>query len=152
MVPEGSPHARIRYPDNFAADREAGERFIAAYPNVVHSVRANRAFLARAVRFLVAGTGIRQFLDTGTGVPTADNTHEVARREAPDSRIGHVGNERRPTATTRQSHACSAGATWWSPAWSGFRGGGLTRTSKPPATLPSGLAWHKSPSDCGGHP
>ena len=79
--------------DNFAADRAAGERFLAAYPNVVHSVRANRAFLARAVRFLAADAGIRQFLDIGTGVPTADNTHEVAQRFAPDSRIVYVDND-----------------------------------------------------------
>jgi hypothetical protein len=79
--------------DNFAADREAGERFIAAFPNVVHSVRANRAFLARAVRFLAADAGIRQFLDIGTGVPTADNTHEVAQRFAPGSRVVYVDND-----------------------------------------------------------
>ena len=78
--------------DNFAADRELGERTLAAYPNLVFSVRANRAFLARAVEFLV-GDGIRQFLDVGTGIPTADNTHEVAQRIAPDSRIVYVDND-----------------------------------------------------------
>ena len=79
--------------DNFAADRQAGERFLAAYPNAVHSVRANRAFLARAVRFLASDMGIRQFLDIGTGIPTASNTHEVAQRFAPDSRIVYVDND-----------------------------------------------------------
>jgi hypothetical protein len=79
--------------DNFAADRVAAERFLAAYPNVVHSVRANRAFLARAVRFLASDMGIRQFLDIGTGIPTASNTHEVAQRFAPDSRIVYVDND-----------------------------------------------------------
>jgi hypothetical protein len=79
--------------DNFAADREAGERFLAVFPDVVHSVRANRAFLARAVRFLAEDAGIRQFLDIGTGVPTADNTHEVAQGVAPDSRIVYVDND-----------------------------------------------------------
>src|SRR5580693_3716518 len=64
--------------DNFAADRELGERTLQAYPNLVFSVRANRAFLARAVRFLAAEAGIRQFLDIGTGIPTVNNTHEVA--------------------------------------------------------------------------
>ena len=64
--------------DNFAADRELGERTLQAYPNLVFSVRANRAFLARAVRFLAGEAGIRQFLDIGTGIPTANNTHEVA--------------------------------------------------------------------------
>lgn len=79
--------------DNFAADREAGDRFLAAYPDVVHSVRANRAFLARAVRFLAADMGVRQFLDIGTGVPTASNTHEVAQSVAQDSRIVYVDND-----------------------------------------------------------
>ena len=78
--------------DNFAADREIGEQTLQAYPNLVFSVRANRAFLARAVRFL-AGQGIRQFLDIGTGIPTANNTHEVAQRIAPDSRIVYVDND-----------------------------------------------------------
>ena len=79
--------------DNFAADRELGERTLQAYPNLVFSVRANRAFLARAVRFLVGEMGIRQFLDIGTGIPTADNTHEVAQQVAPDSRIVYVDND-----------------------------------------------------------
>ncbi|MGH3125830.1 MAG: SAM-dependent methyltransferase, partial [Streptosporangiaceae bacterium] len=79
--------------DNFAADRELGERTLEAYPNLVYSVRANRAFLARAVRFLTAEAGIRQFLDIGTGIPTANNTHEVAQHAAPDSRIVYVDND-----------------------------------------------------------
>jgi O-methyltransferase involved in polyketide biosynthesis len=79
--------------DNFAADRELGERTLAAYPNLVFSVRANRAFLARAVRFLAAEAGIRQFLDIGTGIPTADNTHEVAQRVAPECKIVYVDND-----------------------------------------------------------
>jgi hypothetical protein len=78
--------------DNFAADRELGERTLQAYPNLVYSVRANRAFLARTVRFF-AEEGIRQFLDIGTGIPTANNTHEVAQRVAPDSRIVYVDND-----------------------------------------------------------
>jgi trans-aconitate methyltransferase len=78
--------------DNFAADRELGERTLQAYPNLVYSVRANRAFLARTVRFF-AEEGIRQFLDIGTGIPTADNTHEVAQRVAPESRIVYVDND-----------------------------------------------------------
>jgi hypothetical protein len=79
--------------DNFAADRELGERTLEAYPNLVFSVRANRAFLARAVRFLAADMGIRQFLDIGTGIPTANNTHEVAQSVAPESRIVYVDND-----------------------------------------------------------
>jgi hypothetical protein len=79
--------------DNFAADRELGERTLQAYPNLAFSVRANRAFLARAVRFLAAEMGIRQFLDIGTGIPTANNTHEVAQRIAPTSRIVYVDHD-----------------------------------------------------------
>jgi len=79
--------------DNFAADRELGEQTLQAYPNLVFSVRANRAFLARTVRFLAGEAGIRQFLDIGTGIPTANNTHEVAQRIAPESRIVYVDND-----------------------------------------------------------
>ena len=79
--------------DNFAADREAAERAIAANPGIVTDVRANRAFLARAVRFLAAECGVRQFLDIGTGLPTASNTHEVAQAIAPDARIVYVDND-----------------------------------------------------------
>ena len=79
--------------DNFAADRELGERTLQAYPNLVFSVRANRAFLARTVRFLAGERGIRQFLDIGTGIPTANNTHEVAQRAAPECRIVYVDND-----------------------------------------------------------
>ena len=79
--------------DNFAADRAMGEQTLQAYPNLVFSVRANRAFLARAVRFLVGTAGIRQFLDIGTGIPTANNTHEIAQRIAPESRIVYVDND-----------------------------------------------------------
>src|SRR5215467_3575215 len=79
--------------DNFAADREAAEQAIAANPGIVTDVRANRAFLARAVRYLAADCGIRQFLDIGTGLPTASNTHEVAQSAAPESRIVYVDND-----------------------------------------------------------
>jgi O-methyltransferase involved in polyketide biosynthesis len=79
--------------DHFAADRELAEKFIAADPKVIAGVRANRAFLGRAVHFLAAEAGIRQFLDIGTGIPTASNTHEVAQRAAPDSRVVYVDND-----------------------------------------------------------
>ena len=78
--------------DNFAADRDAAELALKAYPDLAKAVQSNRAFLGRAVRFL-AGQGIRQFLDVGTGIPAADNTHEVAQREAPDSRIVYIDND-----------------------------------------------------------
>ena len=79
--------------NNYAADREAAERVLAVTPGLRFRVRANRAFLARAVRYLVAEAGIRQFLDIGTGIPSADNTHEVAQSVAPDARIVYADND-----------------------------------------------------------
>ena len=76
--------------DNFAADRAAGEAVQAAYPGIVQSVRANRAFLARVVWFLAAEAGITQFLDIGTGIPAPDNTHEVAQSVARGARVVYV--------------------------------------------------------------
>ncbi len=79
--------------DNFAADREAGDEFLTVYPGQRDKARAVRHFLARAVRYLVVEEGVRQFLDVGTGLPTADNTHEVAQRLAPESKIVYVDND-----------------------------------------------------------
>ncbi|WP_345635056.1 SAM-dependent methyltransferase [Rugosimonospora acidiphila] len=79
--------------DNFAADRESGDLLAKSYPAARTAARANRAFLQRAVRYLAAEVGIRQFLDIGTGLPTADNTHEVAQRILPDSRVVYVDND-----------------------------------------------------------
>jgi hypothetical protein len=79
--------------DNFAVDREAGDRVEAMLPIIVIQARADRAFLGRAVRYLAGEVGIRQFLDVGTGLPTADNTHEVAQRVAPEARIVYVDND-----------------------------------------------------------
>jgi hypothetical protein len=79
--------------DNYEADRRVGDLVSATQPGVRAAVRANRAFLRRAVEFLAGEAGVRQFLDIGTGLPTADNTHEVAQRIAPDSRIVYVDND-----------------------------------------------------------
>ena len=79
--------------DNFAADRDAADRAIEAFPGLAVWARNNRAFLTRAVRYLVSEEGIRQFLDVGTGLPTAENTHEVAQRIAPEARICYVDND-----------------------------------------------------------
>jgi len=76
--------------DNFAADRAAGDAVLAAYPGIIVSVRANRAFLARVVQFLAAEAGINQFLDIGTGIPAVNNTHEVAQSAAPGARVVYV--------------------------------------------------------------
>ena len=79
--------------DNYAAAREAGDKVAAMLPSIVAQARADRAFLGRAIRYLAGEAGIRQFLDIGTGLPTADNTHEVAQRVAPESRIVYVDND-----------------------------------------------------------
>jgi hypothetical protein len=79
--------------DNFKADRDAAEQMILQYPDIVTGVRKNRAFLGRAVHYLAAEAGIRQFLDIGTGLPSSNNTHEVAQRAAPDARIVYVDND-----------------------------------------------------------
>jgi S-adenosyl methyltransferase len=79
--------------DNFPADRAAGDQAIAAFPAIPLSARANRAYQARVVRFLAGEVGIRQFLDIGTGIPTANHTHEVAQSVAPECRVVYVDND-----------------------------------------------------------
>jgi hypothetical protein len=79
--------------DNFAADRASGDAIAATFPTIRDSVRENRKFLRRTVEFLTGEAGIDQFLDVGTGLPTADNTHEVAQRTTPRSRIVYVDND-----------------------------------------------------------
>jgi O-methyltransferase involved in polyketide biosynthesis len=79
--------------DHFAADRTVGDQVQRFLPDIVTSARADRKFLHRAVRHLVADAGIRQFLDVGTGLPTADNTHEVAQKLAPETRIVYTDND-----------------------------------------------------------
>ena len=79
--------------DNFAVDRQVGDQIQAVFPAIVVVAREQRKFLVRAVTFLTESVGIRQFLDIGTGLPTANNTHEVVQRIAPDSRIVYVDND-----------------------------------------------------------
>ena len=79
--------------NHFAADREVAEKAWAAMPTGRTAARENRSFLGRAVRYLAAEQGIRQFLDIGTGLPSTDNVHEVAQRVAPESRIVYVDND-----------------------------------------------------------
>jgi S-adenosyl methyltransferase len=79
--------------DNFAADRKAAHDAIAANPGIIVEARTNRAFLSRAVQQLAGPAGIRQFLDIGAGIPSGDNTHEVAQRVAADSRVVYVDND-----------------------------------------------------------
>jgi hypothetical protein len=108
LLDRGSPVSRIdtsvahparRYDywlggkDNFAADRASGDAVAAAFPTVRTAAIENRRFLRRAVSFLAQEAGIRQFLDIGTGIPTANNTHQVAQAVAPQSRIVYVDND-----------------------------------------------------------
>jgi hypothetical protein len=79
--------------DYYEVDRVAGDRIRELHPGIGEYARADRRFLGRAVRHLVTDAGIRQFLDIGTGLPTADNTHEVAQRLAPEARIVYVDND-----------------------------------------------------------
>jgi O-methyltransferase involved in polyketide biosynthesis len=79
--------------DNYPIDREFGNRLYELLPEIVEIAREARAFLGRAIGYLAGTVGIRQFLDIGTGLPTADNTHEVAQRIARDSRIVYVDND-----------------------------------------------------------
>jgi O-methyltransferase involved in polyketide biosynthesis len=79
--------------DNYPVDREAGDQYRETFPDIVTVARASRHFLTRSIRYLAAEAGIRQFLDVGTGLPTVDNTHEVAQRVAPQSRIVYVDHD-----------------------------------------------------------
>jgi S-adenosyl methyltransferase len=79
--------------DNFPVDRAVGDQILEAFPAIVENARASRAFLARAVEYLAGEVGIRQFLDIGTGLPTANNTHQVAQAVAPECRIVYVDND-----------------------------------------------------------
>lgn len=79
--------------DHYEVDEQVGSMVTSMYPSIGEVARADRAFLGRAVGFLAGEAGIRQFLDIGTGLPTANNTHEVAQRIAPDARVVYVDND-----------------------------------------------------------
>lgn len=79
--------------DNFAADRESGDAIAEVFPSIRTAARENRAFLRRAVRWLVTEVGIRQFVDLGCGIPTSPNTHEIAQAIAPDTRVVYIDND-----------------------------------------------------------
>ena len=99
--------------DNYAVDREAGDKVAAMLPSIVIQARADRAFLGRAIRYLAGEEGIRQFLDIGTGLPTADNTHQVAQRVAAEARVVYADNDplvlihARALLTSTPEGACS---------------------------------------------
>ena len=98
-IDTGSPHPARMYDyalggkNHFAADREAAERALAGLPSGRITARENRKFLGRAVRYLAAEAGIRQFLDLGSGLPTTDNVHEVAQRIVPDAHVVYVDKD-----------------------------------------------------------
>lgn len=94
--------------DNFPADRAAGDAVAAVYPEIVLMARQSRRFLVRAVRFLAAEAGIRQFLDVGSGLPTMHNTHEVAQEVAARSRVVYVDHDPMVLA---HAHALLANST-----------------------------------------
>src|SRR5262245_16281460 len=79
--------------DNYEVDRVAGDAWIAVHPDIVTMAKQSRQFLIRVVRFLAGEAGMRQFLDIGTGLPTMQNTHEVAQQVAPESKIVYVDND-----------------------------------------------------------
>ncbi|MFD0226417.1 SAM-dependent methyltransferase [Streptomyces hirsutus] len=98
--------------DNYPVDEEAGDAYTDVFPGIVTIARSSRAFLRRNITYLVSEAGIRQFLDIGTGLPTADNTHEVAQRIAPESRIVYVDNDPMVLAHARALlYSTSEGAT-----------------------------------------
>ena len=79
--------------DNYAADRALGDQVIASLPAVQAGVRAQRAVLGRVVRYLVGEVGLRQLMDIGSGLPTAENVHEIAQRIAPGTRVAYIDND-----------------------------------------------------------
>jgi S-adenosyl methyltransferase len=97
--------------DNFAVDREAAEEVLRARPAIRLNVRSNRAFLARSVRYLTAEAGVRQFLDIGTGIPSANNTHEVAQSVIPAARVAYVDNDPIVLAHARALLTSTSGPT-----------------------------------------
>ncbi|WP_165984939.1 SAM-dependent methyltransferase [Streptomyces sp. YIM 98790] len=100
--------------DNYPVDREAGDAFARLCPKIIVDARATRHYMARAVRHLAGETGIRQFLDIGTGLPTVDNTHQIAQRVAPESRIVYVDNDPLVLAHARALLTSTPeGRTWY---------------------------------------
>jgi O-methyltransferase involved in polyketide biosynthesis len=135
--------------DNYAVDREAGDQYREVFPGIADVARMSRAFLIRAVRYLAGEAGVRQFLDVGTGLPTADNTHEVAQRVAPESRIVYADNDplvlahARALLSSKPEGACEyLDADVRDPAAILAAAGGLLDFTQPVALMLMGIMGH----------
>jgi hypothetical protein len=135
--------------DNYAVDREAGDQYKEVFPGIAVVARTSRGFLTRAVRYLAGEAGMRQFLDIGTGLPTANNTHEVAQRVAPESKIVYVDNDplvlahARALLTSSPDGACEyLDADIRDPAAILSTAGGLLNFSQPIALMLMGIMGH----------
>ncbi len=134
----------------YPADQALGDRIAGALPAVRFGVQAQRALLGRVVRYLAGEAGIRQLLDIGSGLPTSSNVHQIAQRLEPATRVIYVDHDPDVLAQARailatdpaaassaagpRSRPCSAGWSWYHPAWSWSPSGIPARTPRPPAT------------------
>ena len=134
--------------DHFPADRALGEAIAEALPTIRTQVRGQRAFLGRAVRYLAGDAGVRQFLDIGTGIPSAGNVHDVAQEIAPESRVLYVDNDPIVLVHARALMAGTRRGRWRSsrPTCASRRRSWATRPSPGPSTSPSRSAWSSSGS------
>ena len=135
--------------DNYAVDREAGDQYKAIFPGIAVVARTSRAFLTRAVRYLAAEAGMRQFLDVGTGLPTANNTHQVAQQVAPESqdrlrgqRPAGAGARPRPADQQPRGRLRVPGRRHQEPGRDPGGGRGLLDFSQPVALMLMGIMGH----------
>lgn len=133
--------------DNFPADRAAGDDYLAVFPGIVELARESRRYLARAVRYLAGEAGIRQFLDVGAGLPTVDNTHQIAQRVAPDARVVYLDKDPYVLEHGRRLLAAEAGAVYLAadlqePAGVLAAAAGALDLSRPVALMLNGVLGH----------
>jgi len=140
--------------DNYPVDEEAGDAYTAVFPGIVTIARSSRAFLGRSIRYLVEEAGVRQFLDVGTGLPTVDNTHEVAQRHAPEAKIVYVDNDplvlahaRALLTSTPEGLTAYEDLSLYDPARILEAAGGTLDLSRPTALILSGILGHVSSYD-----
>jgi O-methyltransferase involved in polyketide biosynthesis len=140
--------------DNFTADRAAGDEFIATFPGIVDVARASRAFLGRAVRYLAGEAGVEQFLDVGSGLPTAENTHEIAQRVTAGARVVYVDKDpvvlahsRTLLAGTTPGTVAYVSADLHDPAGILARAGHTLDLSRPVGLILNGVLGHVADTD-----